>query len=334
MKRLSFLFLALLLFIDCGNDDSDVPSEFEVMFEKFWDDFDRVYPYFEIKGVDWDSVKTASLAEIRAGITEAEFETLLAELSTSLRDIHVSVQSSTTTYKFFKRDQFPANLPDNAINYLTDIKMDDEVLQFGTIENSSIGYLRIKTFTGDHEAFDVTFRELLENEVVPSKSALIIDVRENGGGNEAIGGVLAIKLLQEDQVYKLVRTRNGPGRNDFSAWESGVLPSTDPVTWNNPIIVLTNRGCYSSTESFVLMMKTVPATTIVGDTTGGATGGPEEFVLSNNWTYQISTVQTASPDMQLIEDQGVAPDIVVFNTEESFQQGIDLMLERAIELLN
>ncbi len=334
MKRLSVLLLTLLLFISCSDDDSELPSEFEVMFEEFWSDFDRLYPYFEIKGIDWDSARTASLVDIRAGISGTEFESLLAELSLSLRDLHVSLQTPSGLHQYSKRDQFPANLPDSAINYLTDIKMDDDVLQFGTIENSTIGYLRIKTFTGDHIAFDPIFQELLENEIVPSKSALILDVRENGGGNEAIGGVLAVKLLDEEKEYKLTRRRDGAGRNDFTNWESAVLPSLDPVGWTNPIIVLTNRGCYSSTESFVLMMRQIPNTMIIGDITGGATGSPEEFILDNGWAYRISTVQTASPDIRIIEDQGVVPDVFVSNTDESYEQGRDLMLERAIELLN
>ena len=81
------------------------------------------------------------------------------------------------------------------------------------------------------------------------------------------------------------------------------------------------------------MMKSMPNTIQVGDTTGGATGNPKQFSLFNGWAYNISTWQAASPEGQLIEDHGIAPEIVEHNTEVSFAAGTDLILETAIRTL-
>jgi C-terminal processing protease CtpA/Prc len=114
--------------------------------------------------------------------------------------------------------------------------------------------------------------------------------------------------------------------------EAKITPN-DPIVFENPIMVLINRGVVSSSESFVTMMMTLPNTTLVGDTTRGSTGNPEEFVLSNGWKYRISSWQAVTPAFEFIEDQGIARDIVIYNREESMNEGRDLILEKAIELL-
>jgi len=98
--------------------------------------------------------------------------------------------------------------------------------------------------------------------------------------------------------------------------------------------LLTNRSVYSSAERFVLMMKTYPNLIIVGDTTGGASANPKKKSLPNGWKYYISTWQSAAPDYKLIEDNGIAPDQYVLMTASSINAGEDLILERALELLD
>jgi C-terminal processing protease CtpA/Prc len=47
----------------------------------------------------------------------------------------------------------------------------------------------------------------------------------------------------------------------------------------------------------------------------------------------LSVRASVTPDFEFIEDQGIAPDVVINNTEESVEEGRDLILEKAIELL-
>lgn len=107
----------------------------------------------------------------------------------------------------------------------------------------------------------------------------------------------------------------------------------NPVDFNKPITVLTNRYVVSSGEGFVTMMMVLPNTTLIGDTTRGATANPKEFSLPNGWKYWVSSWQGTTSTHQLIEDQGIAPDISVTNTEESMEEGKDLILEKAINMI-
>ncbi len=81
-------------------------------------------------------------------------------------------------------------------------------------------------------------------------------------------------------------------------------------------------------------MQTYPGLIIVGDTTGGASANPSVKNLPNGWKYWRSTWQAASLNYTLIEDNGISPDHYVLMTQNSINAGEDLILEKAIELLN
>jgi carboxyl-terminal processing protease len=190
-------------------------------------------------------------------------------------------------------------------------------------------YVRIKNLSGngDFQPLQSVLSELSQ------KDGIILDLRDNGGGNDGIARGFVNKITEIERTYELVRFRNGPGRNDFGDWIEAKITPDDPITFEKPIIVLINRGVVSSAESFVAMIKTLPNAILLGDTTRGSTGNPKEFILSNGWKYHISSWQSVTPDFEFIEDQGIAPDVVINNTEESVEEGRDLILEKAIELL-
>ncbi|MDN5200334.1 S41 family peptidase [Fulvivirgaceae bacterium BMA10] len=325
------LFCSIFLLTACKDDECSTMLNAVTAFEQVWNDFDQTYAYFELKDIDWDSLYNANSSNINEETTFDELESILAQVTLSLRDLHVRFIGSNKTYQFRKRDQFLDNSPENAVNYLSDIIFDNNRVVLGNIQSTNIAYVRIKRLGGmpaDYTEFSTIFQTL------PTKDALILDVRENGGGNDAVGKAFAERLTMEERIYEYVRFRNGTEHHDFNDWTPIDISPSNPVNFDKPIILLTNRGCYSSAESFVLMIKTLPNVTQVGDTTGGATGNPKIFSLSNGWKYYISSWQAATIDFQLIEDHGIAPDVVVNNTEETFNDGRDLILEKAIELLD
>ena len=321
--------LIILAFLIGCNDDgpNDIPSAYE----QVWSDFDRLYPYFEIKGIDWDSVYLENKARISDKTTEEEFAEILSLMTLGLRDLHVNFTAFGQKHQYQKRHLFPANSPENASNYLVNVSYDNYRILSGTIENSNITYVRIKRLSGNPDNYP-EFGTILNR--LSTKDALIVDLRENSGGNDAVGRAFVSRLTNDEIVFEHVRFRDGPLHSDFGEWIPVSVVPNNPVSFNKPIILLTNRGCYSSAESFVLMLKSLPNTIQMGDTTGGATANPRLFGLYNGWSYKVSTWQAATIDFQLIEENGIAPDINVTNTEKSFEEGRDLMLEKAIDQLN
>ena len=74
-------------------------------------------------------------------------------------------------------------------------------------------------------------------------------------------------------------------------------------------------------------MREIPHVTLVGDTTGGSSGNPHMFRLGNGWEYAVPRWINYTADMQVIEWNGIEPDIYVKTTEEDFLDGRDPVLD-------
>ena len=327
MKYIPILLLILLVF-GC-QPETPSPQQKEI-FEQVWQDFGTTYPYFAHKGVNWDSIY--HIYEQRVSSTQQDaFFSQMAEMLSSLRDIHVNLNGNEQEFRYHKRSDFPSNPATHARKYVSNIQLENNRVTFGDITGTNIAYIRIKTFEGSVNNYTDFPTETVVS-AIAKKEGLIIDIRDNPGGKEDFATDFASRFVPDSRIYKQVRSREGPNYDDFGAWIPEYLSPADPIVFEHPIVILTNRGCYSAAESFVLMMKTLPQTVVVGDTTGGATGNPIAIHLPNGWRYTVPTLQATSVDGQLIEDLGIVPDIRVQMTPISLQEGRDMMIEEALEL--
>ena len=336
MKKL-FLFIVVILFtiISCDKDDTNEilqpdKNDYEKVFEEMWESFDRNYPYFELKRMDWDSVYSSTRPQITNGLTTStELEDIFKNIVLSFKDLHTSFTSSSRTYYYSNRHLFQLNSPENAENYLDSIYSSTDNVILAKINDPNIIYLRIKNLRSDGNFSP--FEEFLSK--INNREGIIFDLRNNGGGSESKVWGLMNRLTEIERIFSYTRFRNGHRHNDFEAWRERKLTPTNPIPINAPILVLINRGVVSSGEGLTSMLKSLPNTILVGDTTRGSTANPKDFYFSNGWKCRISRWQNALPDLTLIEDNGIAPDIIVYNTKESINEGKDLMLEKAIDLI-
>jgi C-terminal processing protease CtpA/Prc len=125
--------------------------------------------------------------------------------------------------------------------------------------------------------------------------------------------------------------KTGAGHDAFSSPEPMHLSPAAGVIWLRPVIVLTNRGVFSSANHFVMMMRELPHVTIMGDKTGGGSGMPMSNTLPNGWSLRYS----ASPILDAQGNHtefGIEPDVKVEITSEDWDKGIDTIIEEAIKL--
>ena len=126
--------------------------------------------------------------------------------------------------------------------------------------------------------------------------------------------------------------KTGPGHNEFSEPEPEYLEPAESVRWQKRTVVLTNRQCYSATNTFVRDMKHCPRVTILGDQTGGGSGMPFSSELPCGWSVRFSAAPMYDADMQQIEF-GIQPDILVMQTEEDSRRDRDTLIESARAIL-
>ena len=309
--------------------EEDPANSFEENFEVFWQSFDRHYSFFDIKDLDWQAAYDTNIQRVRGFTTDQELFSLLRDLTLAFEDGHVNLYLPDIRVNYDFQSGFPLNDPAGAVNYLASIENPNGTLQYGDIADTDLGYIRIFSFgapDSHYERIDEAISALSE------KDGIIIDVRNNGGGSDTHADRVATRFMDQERTYRWVRYRNGASHTDFSAWRKSTI-KPEGATYTKPVVILTNRQCFSTTESFILSMKVRPDVTTIGGITGGGSGNPIFRELPNGWTFRLSSWQMVDADFNYIEGEGIVPDELVLNTIASSNAGIDTILERAIALL-
>lgn len=309
-----------------GEDPADAPVE---NFELFWNDLDQKYAFFEYKNIDWNAVYNEYRPQVHNEMTEGELFGVLREMIFLLRDGHTSL---TTPFDLARNWQWYLDSPAN-YNYevIEREYLGDDHRITGPLLNQiidSVGYIHYRSFSSGVQEYHLDIvLERFEN-----TKGLIIDVRNNTGGSTETAKRIASRFTEEEVLTQYWLYKNGPGHGDFSDPEAKYLEPSDGVRYTKPVVVLTNRQCYSATNDFVLAMDALPQVTLLGDTTGGGGGLPFNGELPNGWRYRFSSTITLAPDGFNVE-HGIPPDVQVDMNPADEQEDVDTLIEVALEFL-
>ena len=334
MKHLNILFLliGLLSATSCIREDVSGNTP-EANFESLWKIIDEQYCFLDYKkqeyGLDWDQVHDAYAKRITPSMGwEALFE-VLSEMVAELRDGHVNLTSSLASSQYRQWfDSYPRNFSDSIQSiYLKKDYNQSSGLTYQILENN-IGYIYCSSFSngiGDGN-LDQTLKRLAICD------GLIIDVRNNGGGNLTTAQKLAARFTNQKTLVGYMTHKTGKGHSDFSNPYPVYIEPSNGIRWQKRAVVLTNRRSFSATNDFVNSMKQFPLITIVGDKTGGGSGLPFTSEIPCGWSIRFSASPMLDPQMNQIEF-GINPDVKVDMTSEDMQKDKDTMIEYACKLL-
>ena len=211
-----------------------------------------------------------------------------------------------------------------------------EPVVYRQFENN-IGYINIKSFYADEiiTKFDAVFSKIMETD------ALIIDLRDNGGGNGRIGwSILGYFTDKPFQIFKWKSRLYRPiwrawGRREEIYEEKPTLRMADERKYySKPVVLLTRARTASMAENFCVGFKIMNRGKIIGGPTMGSSGTPLFFSLPGGGTGKVVTTRSSYPDGKEFIGVGVQPDIEVYPMIEDFRTGRDRVLEKAIEYLN
>ena len=335
MKNISFWLLALgsWLLLSCVDTDerSDTPTG---NFEALWQIIDEHYCFFDYKqheyGLDWNAVYNKYKVRVSDHMTSEQLFEVLTDMLAELRDGHVNLGSSMDYGRYWAwHEAYPQNFSDTLERrYLgTDYKIAAGMKY--RVFDDNIGYIRYESFLqsiGEGNLDDcLTYLALCRG--------LIIDIRNNGGGDLTTAEKLAGRFVQEKTLVSYMQHKTGKGHNDFSSLEARYLEPSSNIRWHKPVCVLTNRSVFSAANDFAVMMHTLPNVKLVGDHTGGGSGMPMSNSLPNGWSVRYSACPMYDSKKQQTEF-GIDPDVKVALTDEATAQGIDLIIEAARKVLS
>lgn len=300
-------------------------------FELLWKIIDEHYCFFEYKDIDWNLVHDQYARRITPDMPSKALFEVCGDMLAELQDGHVNLYAAHDVAAYRKwYEDYPSNFNDSIARlYLG--KTGDYMTAAGMLYKAfddNIGYIRYASFSDG--VGDGNLSEVLSYLAICD--GLIIDVRDNGGGNLDNAQRIAARFTDSRVLTGYIMHKTGPGHNQFSQPQPVWLEPSPHIRWQKPVVVLTNRHSYSATNDFVNMMRLLPGVTIMGDRTGGGSGLPFSAELPNSWSVRFSASPVLDAARQHIE-WGIAPDIRVDMTAEDIRNNRDTMIEAARELL-
>ena len=179
---------------------------------------------------------------------------------------------------------------------------------FGKVERlrGNVGYLEFFNFADEELGADTVAAAM---NFINGTDALIIDMRNNGGGNPAMVALVCSYLFGAEPVHlNDLYWREGNRTDEF--WTRKEVAGRRYL--NKDVYVLTSKRTFSGAEEFTYNLKNLKRATIIGETTGGGAHPGGGFRINEHFGMFVPTGRAISPITKTNwEGTGVTPDVAV-----------------------
>ena len=176
----------------------------------------------------------------------------------------------------------------------------------GELLDNGMGLVTIRNFNTNA---DKEFRETVNDLTARGASALIFDLRNDGGGYiDELTRMLDF-LLPEGTVFQ-----SNP------RWGLSSISRSDEDHIDLPFGALVNRDTYSAAELFAAQLRETLNTPIVGEVTSGKGYSQNTFPLANGGAMGVSTARYCTGSGISLIGTGITPDITLSLSEEQEAQ--------------
>ena len=299
------------------------------VYDAFYEEIDRHFSFFELLTANFDSAYLTRRTLLEANPTHESLAEAIQVLIDILEDGHTNAYIPERIAYTGWFDSVPYNQLEDITDKFASYKIASRAVEYGTVDNRNIGYIRISSFGNFRNEYEVIDQILNE---LSTADGIILDVRSNGGGDSDNADIIISRFNDERRLSFRESRRTGQ-RDEFSGWVSTFTPIHNGFRYIKPVTVLTNRQCFSTTEWFVAGMRTMPHVTIVGDTTGGGSGNPLMKELPNGFEMRTSNTRKELPEGGDYQIVGLFPDIPLWISAEDSINDVDTIFDKALEIL-
>ncbi len=203
--------------------------------------------------------------------------------------------------------------------------IDMETVVYRMLDNK-IGYIQLTEF--DTISVD-QFNNALDSLEADGMKSLILDLRDNPGGDYSTVVAMADRVLPEGKITTVV-DKQGNNKTETSDEEHKITI---------PMVVLINGNSASASELFTGAIKDYGIATIVGETSYGKGIVQSIYRLADGSGIKFTTEEYLTPNGNHINGIGVEPDVTVTIPEKAYEDGVvteeeDTQLKKAIDILN
>ena len=170
-----------------------------------------------------------------------------------------------------------------------------------------IAYLEILDFGFEPQWAEETVAEVLSR--VADASALIVDIRRNGGGSPRMAAFVTSYLVGPDSIH--LSTLYWRGNRVERVYTRRTVPGRRYGP-DRPLYVLTGRATFSAAEGFAYGLQALGRAVIVGDTTGGGAHAGGLHRVTDHFGVWVPGARAVNPiTKRNWERVGVRPDVAV-----------------------
>jgi len=184
------------------------------------------------------------------------------------------------------------------------------------LSKGKLGYIHIPNMT--EPGLERFVRALYSDNF--DKEGIVLDVRYNGGG------------FTHDQVINYLA---GKEHTIFTHRDgsSGLVLRSFDRKWTKPLVLLINNRSYSDAEIFPHAFRSWGLGKLVGEPTGGFVIGTRQITLIDGSAFRTPRIGVHTVKGVNMEKEGVMPDYVVEPHPDQLARGIDVQLQKAVEVL-
>jgi retinol-binding protein 3 len=205
----------------------------------------------------------------------------------------------------FTTPERPAPSPEDTARMRKGVLHDNCAFDKVEILPDNIGYIK---FDGFMDADICAPTVVAAMGFVAHTNALIVDLRENGGGDPAMVTFIATYLF--DQPTHLNDLFNRHENSTTQYWTLSYVPGERMP--KIPVYVLTAKRTFSGAEEFTYDLKTQKRATIVGETTGGGAHPVSGHKVADYFMIGVPFASAVNPITKTNwEGTGVEPDVKV-----------------------
>jgi carboxyl-terminal processing protease len=198
-------------------------------------------------------------------------------------------------------------------------------LQIPSVYSRLFGHVLYLQVTGFDTDTGGVARTQLQQGIAAGATAIILDLRQNGGGYVSAAQTLVSEFVQPTAAQKNVVVRKGrlPANGDPNGAGDVV---DDPiqsggVALTQPMAVLVDNGSASAAEITTAALRDYHRATIIGQQTFGKGSVQLDFPLPDGSDLHLTVERWYGPDGESIEGGGIAPDrpVALASPDDRFQ---------------